>query len=273
MTQFPRTDWSPEYQVCSADSEGSTRDAAPTGEDTHTTACEGARCLERAASGLQRPPGLRGPTGWRCRRCRATELEDSLTSDLQQLLESEAYQNHTTTLQETRTPSHLEFGALLIQEGHAPASVTRICQALGRLGVAHSEDLQGGDPAPQPHGSRLPRGACPACRGRHRRHTCDHRCRRETDTGAQALIPSARSTLQPRRYGTPRRPRLDDAGPHFLPCPVAARTPEAATTNARLAMQQLASSSTPYPAAQASTQVPPSPVSYTHLTLPTILRV
>ena len=195
----------------------------------------------------------------RCRRCRATELEDSLTSDLQQLLDSEAYQHHTTALQETRPPSHLEFGALLIQEGHASASVTRICQALGRLGVAHSEDLQERAPALHHHGSRLPAGACPACRGRHRRHTDDHRCRRVTDPASQTLTPNPRDTLQPRRYGTPRRPRMADAGPHFRPCPVAARTPEATTTNARQAMQQLASCPTPYPAAQTSTPATPSP--------------
>ena len=53
----------------------------------------------------------------------------------------------------------------------------------------------------------------------------------------------------------PRRPQLEDAGPHFRPCPVAARTPEATTTNARQAMQRLATQATPYPAARA----PPRP--------------
>ena len=52
---------------------------------------------------------------------------------------------------------------------------------------------------------------------------------------------------------------MTDAGPYFQPCPVAARTPEATTTNARLAMQQLASRSTPYPAAQTSTQASTRP--------------
>ena len=172
---------------------------------------------------------------------------------------SEAYRDHTTTLQETRKPSHLEFGALLIQEGHAPASVTRICQALGRLGVAHSEDLQERDTALPLPGGRLPAGACPACRGRHRRHTDDHRCRRATNIETQTPTPSTRGALQPRRYGAPRRPQMTDAGPYFQPCPVAARSPEATTTNARLAMQQLASRSTPYPAAQTSTQVSSRP--------------
>ena len=61
--------------------------------------------------------------------------------------------------------------------------------------------------------------------------------------------------MQPRRYGAPRRPKLEDAGPHCRPCPVAARTPEATTTNTRQAMQKLATRATPYPAARA----PPRP--------------
>ena len=251
MEFYPRADWDPNYQAGTADSEGSDHDATPTREDASQAACGGARCLERAAAGMGRPAGRSGPTGPRCPRCRRTELEDETTNALQNLLDSDTYQEHITGLRQTRPPSHIEVGALLIQTGQAPASVTRICKALCRLGVAHSEDLEEREPAAQAHPSRLPPGACPGCRGRHRRHTLDHRCRLGADAPTQQQGPDSHVTMQPRRYRTPRRPNLADAGPYFHPCPSAARTPDAATTSARQAMLQLASRSTPYPAAQA----------------------
>ena len=249
LEQSPRADWDPDYQVYSADSEGSGHDDTPTRENASQTACGGARCLERAAAGLPRPSGRSGPTGPRCHRCRAAELEDNLTQAIRELLNSDTYHALTTRLQGTRHPSHIEIGALLIADGHAPTSVFRICKALAQLGVAHSEDLEPRDPTTQPRTSRLPPGACKACRGKHRRHTDDHRCLRVANTATQE--PIRREDMQPRRYGPPSRPRLEDAEPHFRPCTVAARTPEAATTNARQAMQQLTTSATPYPAAGA----------------------
>ena len=147
---------------------------------------------------MRRPPGRDGPTGPRCHRCRAAELENNVTQDIQDLLDSDAYRQLTTRVQETRTPSHIEIGALLVLEGHAPASVTRICKALSRLGVAHSEDLEERTPTTRPHASRLPPGACPACRGRHRPHTSDHRCRRVTSAHAQTQGPNMRGIMQPR---------------------------------------------------------------------------
>ena len=61
-------------------------------------------------------------------------MEDDLTQATQELMDSDAYRTHTTRLGETRKPSHIEIGALLIQDGHAPASISRICKALARLG-------------------------------------------------------------------------------------------------------------------------------------------
>ena len=170
---------------------------------------------------------------------------------LQQVPDSEEYRRRVAVVGRARAPSHIEFGALILQAGLPPAGITRFCRALRRLGIAHSED---GAETPQTGTIRtgvnpLPKGACPACRGRHRAHTYDHRCHKQIATSPQALTAPPQMAWLPARHSGTRRWHIDQAGPHFRQCLLPLLTPDTTLDTARSAMRDLATRSTPYAAA------------------------
>ena len=97
---------------------------------------------------------------------------------IQQVMRSEEYHQRATEAGRTRSLSHIEFGALIIQAGFPPTGITRVCRALRRLGIPHSEDgTETSQSGAIPSGvTALPKGSCSACRGRHRKHEMTERC-------------------------------------------------------------------------------------------------
>ena len=149
--------------------------------------------------------------------------------------------------------------------GHPPASVGRICKALGRAGAPHCEDYtsprgqaaRGNDPfTERAHPCRQ------SCNlGSHRGHRRDDTCREGSGGSAPDNRPVA--PTRPNLSLGKRRALLPaEAGPDYRPCAHQRAADGVATAEAREAMQALANTPATYPGQAPPAAVTPTP--HTH---------